>query len=142
MRCCIQRIRQVSCAGNVWTDTHWREGNFSCAYIHDATLLMLSTVHVRSRGLERMYNRPLKSSHALLSFAHHTSTFAKNCLLRPGRTMWDLDDRSNGSDRNKMRQPHSMDSVWQDLSQLRKSPYVTICSPDVLTTVHPRQIAG
>lgn len=103
---------------------------------------MVFIVHVRSRDLERIYDRPLESSHALLPLAHHASTVAKNCLLRAGRAMWDLDDRGNGPDRNKMRQPHSVDPVWQDLSQFRKSPYIPLRSPDVLTTFYLRQTAG
>jgi len=142
VRCCIQRIRQVSCAGNVWRDTHRRESKSSGAYIHDVTLLTLFTVHVRSCNLKRMHDRPLESSHALLPLAHHASTVAKNCLLRIGRAMWYLDGRGNGSDRNKMRQPHTMDPIWQDLSQLRKSLEGSPCSPNVLTTVHSRQTAG
>ena len=103
---------------------------------------MLSTVHVRGRDLKHVHDRPLESSHAFLPLTHHTSTVAKNSLLRAGRAVWHLGGCSNGPDRNKMRQSDSMDAVRQDLSQLRKSPDISIRSPVILTTVHARQAAG
>lgn len=103
---------------------------------------MLSIVHVRSRNPEYMHNRPLESSHALLPLAYHAPEVAKNCMLRAGRAVWDLDGRGYGPDRNKMRQSHSLGPLWQDLSQLRKSSEDSLCSPDILTTVYARQTAG
>lgn len=92
------------------------------AYIHDTTLLILPTVYVRSRDPKRLHDCPLESSYALLPLAHHTSTVATNRLLCAGRALWDMDDRDNGSDRNEMRQSHSLGPVRQDLSQIRESP--------------------
>lgn len=68
-----------------------------------------------------MHDRPLEGSHAFLPLAYHASTVAKNCLLRAGRAVRDLDGRGDGLDRNEMRESHSVDPVRQDLSQLRKS---------------------
>ena len=103
---------------------------------------MLSTVHVCRRDLEHMHDRPLESSHAILPLAHHASAVAKDCLLRAGRALWDLDGRGDGIDRNKMWESHSLGPLWQDLSQLRKSSEESPRSPDILTTFSPRQTAG
>jgi hypothetical protein len=103
---------------------------------------MLFIAHVRSCYPKRLHDRPLESSHALLPLAHHAPAVAANCLLRAGRTVWDLDGSDNGPNRNKMRQSHSLDPVRQDLSQLRKSPYILQHSRKILTTIYPRQTAG
>ena len=84
------------------------------------------TVYVRSRDLEYMHNRSLEGSHAFLPLAYHASTVAKNCLLRAGRAVWDLDGRGDSLDRNKMRESHSVDPVRQDLSHLRKSSEISL----------------
>ena len=142
MCCCIPWIWQVGCAGDVWTDTHRRKGQSVHVHVHDATLLTFFTVHVRSRNPKRVHDRPLESSHALLPLAHHTSTDAKNCLLCVGRAVWDLDGRGDGLDRNKTREPYSVDPIWQDMSQLRKSPDISLRNRCILTIVYPRQTAG
>ena len=76
---------------------------------------MILTVHVRGGDLKHVHHRNLENRHALLPPAYNASAITEDHMLCNGRRVWSLDGRGDGVGRDKVRQPHTLGAVRQNM---------------------------